>query len=428
MNTTIKILTLALGLAAAGPWDLYANPTSPTLFRMSSAKISAANDPAYDELLKSRKADSIVLVDINADAINENTDTFSLGLKGMSNIAYKLSAEKTPSGSIVWQGTFGKRIGGGDFLKQRMTGELAVDPMNYIQVTRHKDVVVGSMHYNGESYDLVPTTKGYAFIKVNPSLASHCEQDGRGGIGPIALRRTLATMNNQPTALRATATATTVYTANVLFGITTSAYTSMGGTGTKVQAVVDNMIATTNRVFTTTGLSGVRLQSAGIYYFVTYASSTSPGTDYTAITSSNHPDMVAFRAAKTRVKSDIAAVIGTYGGGIATFGASTAGNSNLASGYPSFYGLVFAHEVGHIYGAGHQPGNGGSTVSYGRAYNVSTGSFPFATVMYTPTSSRTIEYYSNVDYKYQNQSMGSTTQNNKFVILTNAQKIAGFAN
>jgi hypothetical protein len=426
MNTTLKILTLAIGLAAAGPWDLYANPTSPTLFRASSAKISAANDRGYGDLLKSRRADSIVLVDINADAISANTDTFSLGLRGMNNIAYKLSSEKTPSGSIVWQGTFGKRTGAADFLKQRLTGEIAVDPMNFIQVTRHKEAVVGSMRYNGESYELVPTEKGYAFIKVNPSFASHCGQHGNGDVGGVAPRRGLDSMTYLPQALDASTRATTVYTANVLFGITTDGFARIGGTTARAIAVTDNMIAATNRVFANTGVSNAKVQSAGIIFFATYRSSSDNATDLGAIRTSTHPDMVAFRDAKIRVKSDIAAVLGVYGGGIATLGASTANNSNLVT--PFDGNLLFAHEVGHIYGAGHQPGSGGSTVSYGRAYSVSTGSYPFKTLMNSTISAQTLEYFSNKATRYQNQAMGSDSQNNGYVVYSNASKIAGLAN
>jgi Metallo-peptidase family M12 len=426
MNTTLKILALAIGLAAAGPWDLYANATSPTLFRASSAKINVANDRGYDDLLKSRRADSIVLVDINADAISANTDTFSLGLRGMNNIAYKLSSEKTPSGSIVWQGTFGKRTGAGDFLKQRLTGEIAVDPMNFIQVTRHKEAVVGSMRYNGESYELVPTEKGYAFIKVNPSFASHCGQHGNSDIGGAALRRGLASMTYLPQALDASTRATTVYTANVLFGITTDGLARIGGTAAKAIAVTDNMIAATNRVFANSGVSNARVQSAGIVFFANYNSSSAAGTDLGAIRTSTHADMVAFRAAKTRVKSDIAAVLGVYGTSVATVNPGSANFSNLVTSYNA--GLLFTHEVGHIYGGDHQPGSGSVNPSYARAYFVSTGSYPFKTVMNSSVGSQTIEYFSNTRTRYQNQAMGSTTQRNADVVSSNAQRIAQLVN
>ena len=426
MNTSLKILTLAIALAAAGPVELYASTTSPVLLRASSAKINATNDLGYEELIKSRRTDSIMLVDINPDAISESTETFSLGLKGMSNIAYKLSTEKTSSGSIVWQGTFGRQTGAGDFLKQRLTGEIAVDPMNFVQVTRHKDAVVGSMRYNGESYELVPTARGYAFFKVNPSFVSHCGQHGNGGVGGVALQRGLTRMKPLTQSLDASTRAVTVYTAKVLFGITRNAFTRIGGTTAKAKAVTDNMIATSNRIFANTGVTNARVESAGIVFFTTYNSSASPTTDYNAIQNSSHADMVAFRNSKVSVKSDIAAVLGVYNGGIATLGASTAGNSNLVSSIDS--NLIFAHEVGHIYGAGHEPGNGGTTVSYGRAYVVSTGSYPFRTLMNSIITGETLEYFSNKGTRYQNQAMGSDSQNNGYVVLTNAQKIAGLAN
>ena len=426
MNTTLKILTLAIGLTAAGPWDLYANTASPTLFRASSAKISAANDRGYDDLLKSRKADSIMLVDINADAISVNTDNFSLGLRGMNNIAYKLSSEKTSSGSIVWQGTFGKRTGAGDFLKQRLTGEIAVDPMNFIQVTRHKEAVVGSMRYNGESYELVPTEKGYAFIKVNPTFASHCDQHGNSSTSGVALRHRSASMTYLPQALDVSTRATTVYTANVLFGFTKDGFAKIGGTTAKAIAVTDNVIAATNRVFANTGISNARVQSAGIIFFSTYNSSSKAGIDLDAIRMSDHPDMVAFRAAKTRVKSDIAAVIGVYGTSVASVNPGSAHFSNLVTSYNA--GLLFTHEVGHIYGGGHQPGSSTTQPTYARAYFVSTGSYPFKTVLNSSVGPQTLEYFSNTRTRYQNQAMGSNTQRNADVISSNAQKIAQLAN
>lgn len=424
MNTTIKVLTLAIALAAASPGDLYANTASPVLLRASAAKINAANDYGYNMLLKSRKADSIMPVGINPEAITENTETISLGLQGMGKLAHKLSVEKTLSGSIVWRGTFGRRVTAGDFAKARLTGEIAVDPMNFIELTRHKDAVVGTMRYNGDSYELAPTSKGFAFFKVSASSEAYCAQNGPSRSGGPTMRRELITLKTLPASLDFSTKAVTVYTSVVLFAFTTDAFAAIGKSTNNAIAAVNAMLAKSNRIMSNSVYTA-QLQTPGIIFLSNYNSSSSSSTDLTNLRTSTHPDMVAFRDAKTRTRADIGVLIGTNGVGIATVRPAGVDRSNVVT--PN-NALVFAHEIGHIYGGGHQPGAGDGSTSYAHGYSKETGTYPFRTIMHTSLGSRTIDYFSNVSLRYQNQVMGNSNQNNAYTVQANAAHIAGLAN
>jgi hypothetical protein len=420
MNTTVKIIALAVTLAAASPRDLYAGTAPPTLLSPSTAKISAANDPAYDSLLKSRWAESILPVNVNAEAIDENTDILSMGLAGMDRI-HKFKAEKTADGSIHWQGTFGRPIYGNNRLMQKLTGLSPYDPANFVRITRHNEALVGVLQYNGETYSLTPTSNGHAFVKIRRGHASTCDSE-QGFAGPMLRPQPgVERMARMPSAK-----VLTTYTARVYFAVPEDTWTALGGTHDKVTAKINSIIKYANDAFYNSSAPDVKLESAGYMRMTNYTSTTASG-DRTAISSSDA--FAAYRQNRINAKSDIGGVLGkNYTGGIANYNAATAAGATFAAGY--FSDSVIVHEIGHLYGAGHQAGATGTHTAATYSYAYRHPSSPnHETIMYTPvTIGRVVQYFSTPLSVYPlngtNYSVGTSTQNNSMVIRISASRIA----
>ena len=352
------IVTLGLGAAAT-------QASRTPLFSTATAKsANAADDSGYRTLSANRATTSLRVVQADASLIGDHTDVLRLGL-GDLGTAFKQYSRRNPDGTQVWYGTLGKRFGLVDTLRYKATGEIADDPNNSVMIVRQGNQMSGTIRANGQLYTLQPLAKGgHVIARIDESKmpADH----------PAAYTDMWrASLAEHPQVKDAIARATTraPIVVRVMIVYSTAAASAVGNTTTKSNLAISE----SNQSFTNSGVN-VTFQLAGSYT-ANYVNS-SFDTDLSRFRGTTDGYLDSYHTTRNSIAADVAVLITTNtqycGLGYLNSNAASAFSVTAASCMTGYYS--FAHEIGHNFGARHDPATDPSTtpVAYAHGYRSPT--------------------------------------------------------
>ena len=219
---------------------------------------------------------------------------------------------------------------------------------------------------------------------------------------------------------------------DILVAYTTITKEANGGDA-GIAALINSSIAMANSAFNNSD-AGVTLRLAAKVE-VNYTDSGDLTTDLPRLqnTADGHLDELA--TLRDAYKADLVCLLVHSGGpysGLAyvwTAGASSAAFapwacSVVVDSQADAY-LTLAHEVGHNFGCGHAPGDGGAgAFGYSNGYRFTVGDTQYRTVMAYAPGTR-IPYFSNPNVNYLGVATGSATADNAQTIRNSSATIAG---
>ncbi len=403
----IAISTIAaLGLAA------FASQAAkqPLFSAMKATPAGMSGDVSYRALVESRATESLQLVQADASQISADSDTLQLGL-GDAGTAYMRYAKRNPDGTLVWYGNLGKHFGLIDTLRHKATGEIADDPGNSVMIVRNGDKLTGTIRAKGQLYSLQPLRSGgHAIVRVNEAKmpADHPAMYAR------MWRAAVAQKQNTKGNASATADTRAPTTVRVMVVYSQAAAAAVGDPLGKANLAISE----SNQGFANSG-ANVSFQLAG-QYTANYTNS-SFDTDLSRFRSTTDGYLDTYHATRNTITADINVLITTN----STYCGLGYVNSNAASAfsvvsYSCMTGYYsFAHEIGHNFGALHDPANDPSNTPYAYGHGYQSPTKAWRTIMAyncSPSCPR-INYWSNPGKTLGGQAMGTTTRSNNARVL-----------
>lgn len=415
------VLATAVTFAVAS--DIAAN-NPPLLTPMKTA--SAGADPIFRGFSKDRSTISTHLVHADARQVTLDRETLSLGSLG---VAYKKYSYRNPSGTIVWYGTFGKRFGALHKERQRLTGEIADDPLNSIMIVRNENNLTATAVVKGRTYRLEPMFNGGHVLaeidtsKLPPEAAPEEAPSPRGGFDPGTILQAAKTGSPGKAVAQAPATirVMVVWTA------------SAAGLVADRVAATDQAIALTNDAFINSGVNA-RVELALREVAWHYAGGATVQEDRQRFANTTDGFLDNYHAKRDEVKADVMVIVSGKG----NVCGSAIMNANAERAFMGVYancmGSVptFAHELGHVFGASHEREESVNPYyTYGYGYYSPTKKWrtvlaygcPLDTL---PGTCPRISYYSNPNNTYNGERMGTATANNARVLNERASTVAAF--
>jgi hypothetical protein len=417
----MKRSTLFIAVAVVATLGFGAAATQAARNPLFSATKSAnvADDAGYRALSGNRATTSLQVVHANASLIGEQTDVLSLGL-GDLGTAFKQYSRRNPDGTQVWYGTLGKRYGMLDTLRYRATGEIADDPNNSVMIVRQGNQLSGTIRANGQLYNLQPLAGGgHAIARIDESKMPADHPSAYTDMWRASLAE-----HPQVKAATARATALAPVTVRVMVVFSNAAATAVGNTTTKANLAISE----SNQSFANSG-ANVSFQLAGVYT-ANYTNS-SFDTDLSRFRGTTDGYLDSYHTTRNNIAADVAVLITTNtqycGLGYLNSNAASAFSVTAASCMTGYYS--FAHEIGHNFGARHDPATDPSTtpVAYAHGYRSPTNAWRTIMAYNCSPSCPRINYWSNPARTYGGQAMGTTTRSNNARLLNErAATVAAF--
>jgi hypothetical protein len=403
--------TLFIAIAAIATLGFGAAATQAARNPLFSATKSAnaADDAGYRALSGNRATTSLQVVHADASLIGEQTDVLSLGL-GDLGTAFKQYSRRNPDGTQVWYGTLGKRYGMLDTLRYRATGEIADDPNNSVMIVRQGNQLSGTIRANGQLYNLQPLASGgHAIARIDETRMPPDHPAAYTDMWRASLAE-----HPQVKAATARATALAPVTVRVMIVFSNAAATAVGNTTTKANLAISE----SNQSFANSG-ANVSFQLAGVYT-ANYTNS-SFDTDLSRFRGTTDGYLDSYHTTRNNIAADVNVLITTNtqycGLGYLNSTAASAFSVTAASCMTGYYS--FAHEIGHNFGARHDPATDPSTtpVAYAHGYRSPTNAWRTIMAYNCSPSCPRINYWSNPAKTYGGQAMGTTTRSNNARLL-----------
>lgn len=404
------------GLLTSG---LSAAQGSPSLFAPVPAVYRAAQgDSAFDALAADPASAKIDVVMANAAALQADTQSLTLDLDMGGPVrltALRSDAYHVEDGSLVWKGSIAETA-----LARDMTDrEIAEDALNSVILVRNGDKVTGNVRVLGQLFKVRPLHDArHAIVEVDENAMPLDHP-------PADYRKLLEQAAPLPSSDAKAVTANTVI--RVLVNYTASAASASGD----INGLINLAVAESNQGYTNSGVQ-ITLQLAAKSQ-VSYTQSGSFSTDLSRYRGTSDGYMDTIHSQRNTNTADVAVLLinNSSSCGLASaIGASAstafaAAHWDCATGYYSF-----AHEIGHLQSARHDPANDPTTTpyAYGHGYQSTAGGW--RTIMAYACSSTTctrINYWSNPNKTYGGRAMGTTRSNDNARVLNNTRAtVAGF--
>jgi hypothetical protein len=413
--------SLAAGIVLA----LCASPalaSSNGLFgQMDNAAKALANDAALEALQRNPSTGSLQVVQAKAEKIHQNADFLELNLgKGLDFTAYKLNSYQS-NGVTVWSGIIENTT-----LKlmpqaTRWYGEreVADDPMSSVMLVKNGDKITGNVRIGEQLFAIRPLQKGgTAIVAVDQSRRPPEHPDSFDRVAPIPM----------PYSAEAVAASTTI---RVMVNYTPSAASQSGD----INGLIALAIAETNQGYASSGVD-ITMQLANASQ-TSYTETGNFDNDLARYRNTSDGFMDEIHATRNSSAADVAVLVVTNTAycGLASGIGSTAATAfvevywDCATGYYSF-----AHEIGHLQSARHDPKNDPTKTpyAYGHGYQyVGKGrnATKWRTIMGYDCSGGCprLNNWSNPGVTYGGIPMGTaTTSDNHRVLNNTAATVAGF--
>jgi peptidyl-Asp metalloendopeptidase len=419
-----SIMFIAIGTIAALGFAASASQAAkqPLFSTMKLAPAGIGADASYRALAESRATESLQMVQADASQINAKSDTLQLGL-GDAGAVHMRYTKRNPDGTLVWYGNIGKDFGLLDTLRGKASGEIADDPNNSVMIVRNGDKLTGTIRKNGELYALRPLRSGgHVIARIDESKMPADHPAAYNFLPQIDMGKALRA--GKVTANAATLVNTTI---RVMVVATQSAANASGD----IVGLVNLAVAESNQGYANSGVN-ITMQLAG-RYTTTYVESGSFSTDLSRFRGTTDGYMDSYHATRNTITADVAVLLinNASSCGLASGIGSTASTAFAVAHYGCATGYYsFAHEIGHLQSARHDPATDPTNTpyAYGHGYRSPTNAWRTIMAYACPTGScPRINYWSNPSNTYLGQVMGTAAGNDNHRVLNNtAATIAAF--
>jgi peptidyl-Asp metalloendopeptidase len=406
-----KLWIRCFGMAAA--FGLLAASAHAGTALFSRFEATAANrqvlalDPSYHALADSPATSSLELVQANADRVSLKTATLDLNLEeGLELRAHRLNSYVMNTGSLVWYGI----IENPGLLNVPFSPDsLEFDPINTAMLVKNGRTITGNVYFNGEWYKIRPLkTGGHAIVRVNHTAMppDHPKEYARL---PVVRMPEAPAVDKADTVIR------------VMVHYTSSAASASGN----ISALIDLAVAESNQGYTNSGVF-IDLILAHKSQ-VTYTQSGSFSTDLSRYRGTSDGYMDSIHTTRNSVAADVGLLVinNSSSCGLASGIGSSASTAFADAHWDCITGYYsFAHEIGHLQSARHDPATDPSTspYSYGHGYQYN-GNPKWRTIMAYACSGGCprLNYWSNPSILYNGLPMGTSTQSDNERVLNNTR-------
>jgi len=418
MNKTRSILRcLAAGLAAA---PLGSALAASALFTPAPLVLKAPQtDAAYQALAARPSTHAMQLVTVDADRLGDRVDAVVLNLDfdGAFDVPLRrTSSYRSEDGSLVWLGS----VEGADARSLVGPDEVASDSMNDAILVLHDGRVTGNVRVYGQLYAIRPLHDGRtAIVEVDESAMPPDHP-------PAAYRK----LFDASTAPDLDATSPGAVTANSVIRVMVNYTPAVAAQVGDVAGLINLAVAESNQGYANSDVA-ITMQLATTSQ-VSYSETGNFDTDLARYRGTSDGYMDSIHALRNSSAADVGVLLVTNTAycGLASAIKATASTAfvevywDCATGYYSF-----AHEIGHLQAARHDPANDptNSPYKYGHGYQYASGGW--RTIMaYDCTSGCTrLNYWSNPGKTYNGHAMGTTSRSDNHRVLNNtAATVAAF--
>jgi len=406
---------LALSGAALAGKPLFVGAANP-----NTTAMQAATALSHRQATQSMR---VVRADASVVARDSREIELDLGTRRVNAVLDK--AHTTPMGSLVWSGHL--KEAKARPLIQHETGR---DELNSATFVRRGNGITGDVFVDGKLYRIRPLPDGtHAVIEVDASRMPPEHPQSFYDRVQFAPRHDAAGVaSGAPTM---TATAATDTTIRVMVYVTPQAVSAYSG---DMQALAELAVAESNTGYANSNV-GINMVLAGYHVATGYTESTNWDTNVSRWVGKTDGYIDGAHAQRDTDAADVNVLIfnqSSYCGEASGLPANEAtafavAYWDCATGYYSF-----AHEVGHLQGARHDPANDPTNTPYayghGYQYQPASGT-SWRTIMgynCSPSCTR-INYWSSPDITYGGVAMGTADKNdNARVLRTTKATVAAF--
>lgn len=304
--------------------------------------------------------------------------------------------------------------------------EVALDPMNVATLVRRDGTVTGNVRVDGTLYRIRPLPDGsHAVIEVDESRMPADHPAAYAELPHFDMApRSGGTAGGDFTAMAISPGATA--TIRIMVVATNAAINAYGG---NMRSLIDLAISESNQGYANSNV-GINLVLAG--YYTTSYTEVGMSTDLARFRGTSDGYMDGVHSTRNSIAADVAMLIGNQGSscGLASGIGSTAATAfattywNCATGYYSF-----AHEIGHLQSARHDPAADPTTTPYAYGHGYRAPSNAWRTIMAYDCTTKCprLNYWSNPDRTYNGVPMGTADKShNQRVLINTKATIAGF--
>lgn len=412
-----KLWLRSFGMAAALGLLAVSAHASNALFSRSEKSIpneyALALDQSYQALANSPASASLEVVQANANAVSLKTASLDLDLGlGLDLRAHRVNSYVMNTGSLVWSGI----IENPGLLNVPFSPEsLSFDPINTVMLVKNGKTITGNVHFNGEWYKIRPLkTGGHAIVAVNHAAMPPDHPKEYADLKQVPMPAG-SSLDKADTVIR------------IMVHYTSSAASASGN----INALIDLAVAEANQGYTN---SGVLIDLVLAHKSqVTYSQTGNFSTDLSRYRGTSDGYMDSIHSTRNSVAADVALLVinNSSSCGLASGIGSTASTAFADAHWDCITGYYsFAHEIGHLQSARHDPATDptNSPYAYGHGYQYN-GSPKWRTIMAYACSGGCprLNYWSNPSKLYNGQPMGTTTRSNNVRVLNNTRNtVAAF--
>lgn len=400
---------LASGMAAAqGSQDLFAP--------VASVYRAVEDDAAYAALANEASSAALNVVAVNANALSLDSASLSLDLD--VNGPIKLTAQRTNAyqvedGSVVWTGVIAETA-----LKRTMTAsEVREDALNSVVLVRNGDKITGNVRVMGQLFKIRPLHDArHVVVEVD----EHAMPLDHPPSYRYAFDRAAPLPVDAP-----------VSEANTIIRVLVNYTPTVASVSGDINGLINLAVAESNQGYTNSGVQ-ITMQLAAKSQ-VSYSETGNFDTDLARYRGTSDGYMDAIHSQRNSTTADVAVLMvnNTAYCGLASAIGATAASAfaevywDCATGYYSF-----AHEIGHLQSARHDPANDPTNTPYAYGHGFQSTAGGWRTIMAYACSTGTctrINYWSNPAKTYGGRAMGTTNRNDNARVLNNTRAtVAGF--
>lgn len=422
MNHTLRIAAGLAGFVLAGSAVAAGKP----LFVAQSNHADARNERVLETLLANPSTRDLRIVSVDASASDSSQIELQLG--GRRLTVDRARSERTARGSTVWVGHVR------DTATQRgyAPRDTTADPLNDVVLVRHGDAITGTARVAGQLYRIRPLPSGEtAVIEVDESrMPADHPADGYQQIFDAAAKQ--ITAKGKPCRTNCGGGGTPVdpgptQTIRVMVVATNDAITAYGG---DMQALVELAVAESNQGYVNSNV-GINMVLAN-YSTTTYATA-GMSTDLSRFRSTTDGYMDGIHATRDANAADVGVLVNNDASscGLASGIGSTASTAFAVAYWDCITGYYsFAHEVGHLQSARHDPAADPTTSPYAYGHGYRAPDNGWRTVMAyncTGAGCPRLNYWSNPAVTYGGVPMGTYDKShNQRVLVETKATVAGF--
>lgn len=386
-----------------------------------------ANDHALAAIRTNPSTRDYSLVQANAGLVTDTTKSLHLNLgHGIDVHAVQLSSYRTPNGMIVWNGLIDETSAKlhAQSTAYRGKNETLDDPLSSITLVRNGNKLTGNVRIGDELIQIRPLINGGHVLVSKNSAAMPQEH-------PASFDRTPVTPMKTTDGTQTLAGTEANSVIRVMVNYTPAAAAASGD----INALINLAVAETNQGYLNSGVA-ITMELANASQ-TSYTETGNFDTDLARYRTPGDGFMDEVHATRDANAADVGVLIVTNNAycGLASGIGSTAPTAfvevywDCATGYYSF-----AHEIGHLQSARHDPKNDPTNTPYAYGHG-----FQYIGKGKNATKWRTImaydctggcprlQYWSNPGVTYGGHAMGTTSGNDNHRVLNGtAATVAGF--